>query len=59
MKKSLFIVSCFLLSMSAIQAQGSEFEKGLALMLELNGSKESYNIVFEKMVIQLKIACQM
>jgi hypothetical protein len=54
MRKSLFIILSLLLSIPATQAQDNEFEKDLALMLELNGSKESYNMVFEQMVGQLK-----
>ena len=54
MRKSLFIILSLLLSIPATQAQDNEFEKDLALMLELNGSKESYDMVFEQIVGQLK-----
>ena len=54
MKKTVFIILSLLLSASFVKAQDNEFEKQMALMLELNGSKETYNMVFEQMVGQLK-----
>ena len=54
MKKTIFIILSLLLSVSFVKAQDNEFEKQMALMLELNGSKESYDMVFEQIVTQMK-----
>ena len=54
MKNLIFIVLALLLSMPLLKAQDGNFEEDMALMLELNGSKETYDMIFGQIVNQMK-----
>ncbi len=52
----LLIVTSLLFSPVATRAQGDAFEKDLARMLELSGSAQMYDAVFDQMILQMKSA---
>jgi hypothetical protein len=53
-KNLIFIALALLLSMPFVKAQDDDFEEDMALMLELNGSRQTYDMMFGQIVNQMK-----
>jgi uncharacterized protein len=54
MKKQIFQLALLFISVGGF-AQESDFEKDIGKMLSINGSSQSYDMIFDQLVMQMKV----
>ncbi len=53
--KNLFFILVLLLGTITVNAQTSDYEKDLMKLMEVNGSSENYDLVYDQLVTQFKM----